>query len=229
MKVLNKTVSERFASFYEEIVAQTGEPKFCLTQTPGRGSCHFEQGIPKISLRMDLNRSNFEHLAAHELIHALQYKEGWPRLVSGYSQNHPISELGIALQAMVLDLDVEDRLKPWSFDSTWIADAQYRNLKKAILDEDIPLTGTYRWRKAVIMYAYASLTQAAKRWDRLKRLFHQRAPNIERKGEDLVTILNKNGWSSPDEALTSFIAVRQSIGLDSNKIGIIDGRTGHRF
>ena len=79
------------------------------------------------------------------------------------------------------------------------------------------------------MYAYASLTQATKRWNRLKRLFHQRAPHIERKGEDLVAILNKNGWNNPDEALTSLITVRQSIGLDSSIIGIIDGRTGHRF
>ena len=110
MKVLNKTISEPFASFYEGIVTQIGEPKFRITQTPGLGECHFEQGIPVISLRMDLNRSDFEHHTAHELIHALQYKEGWPRAVSRYPYNHPINELGMTLLAMVLDLDVEDRI-----------------------------------------------------------------------------------------------------------------------
>jgi hypothetical protein len=229
MKVLKKTVSKPFASFYKGIVTHIGEPNFRISQIPGLGECHFEQGIPIISLRMDLNRSDFEHHAAHELIHALQYKEGWPRAVSRYPYNHPINELGMTLLAMVLDLDVEDRLKLCSFDSTYITNAQYRNLKNAILDEDIPSTGTYRWRKATIMYTYASLTQTAKRWCELKSLFHQRAPHIERKGEDLVAILNKNGWSEPDKALTPLIAVRQSIGLDSSKVGIIDGKTGHRF
>jgi len=135
----------------------------------------------------------------------------------------------MTLGSMVLDLNVEDRLKAWSFDATRITNDQYRNLKKAILDEDIPSTGSDRWRKAVIMYTYAALTQPSKRWNRLKILFHQRAPHIGKKGEDLVAILNKNGWSNPDEALTSLIAIRRSIGLGISKIGIVDGRTGHRF
>lgn len=229
MKILNRTVSKQFGTFYQEIVTQIGEPKFRLSKTPGQGACHFEQEIPIISLRMDLSRSSFEHLAAHELSHAMQHKEGWPRLVSRYSHNHPITQLGMTLGSMVLDLNVEDRLKSWSFDATRITNDQYRNLKKAILDEDIPSTGSDRWRKAVIMYTYAALTQPSKKWNRLKILFHQRAPHIGEKGEDLVAILNKNGWSNLDEALTSLIAIRQSIGLGISKIGIVDGRTGHRF
>ena len=79
------------------------------------------------------------------------------------------------------------------------------------------------------MYAYTSLTQPTKRWDKLKRLFLQRAPHIERKGEELARIIEKNGWNNPDGALTSLIDARTSIGLHSDKIGIIDGRTGQRF
>ncbi len=129
----------------------------------------------------------------------------------------------------MLDLNAEDRLKLWSFDSVWIMDDQYRNLKKAILDENIPATGSNRWRKAVMMYAYASLTQPAKKWNRLRKVFVQRAPHIERKGEELSSILQKNGWNNPDEALASLIAIRDSIGLHDNQICIIDGRTGWRL
>lgn len=218
MKILDKSVSQRFGSFYQEIVAQIGELRFCLTQTPGRGECRFEEGTAVISLRTDLSRSSFEHQIAHELIHALEYKEGWPTVVSRYPDASPIAELGSMLGSIVLDLNVEERLKPWSFESTWITDAQYRNLKKAILDEDAPSTGTLRWRKAAMMYAYASLTQPAKKWDKLKKLFLRRAPRIERKGEKLACILKRNGWNTPDQALASLIAVRKSIGLSSEQI-----------
>lgn len=78
MKILNKRVSQRFASFYTEIVAQIGEPTFCLTQTPGRGECRFVDETLVISLQIDLNKSSFEQHIAHELTHALQRKEGWP-------------------------------------------------------------------------------------------------------------------------------------------------------
>lgn len=229
MKILNKSVSKRFNSFYEEIVAQIGVPKFYPTQTPGRGDCQFEDETPVISLRMDLGRSSFEHHIAHELIHALQLKEGWPRVVSRHPVKSPIVELGIVLGSMVLDLNGEDRLKPWSFDSTQITDAQYRNLKRAILDENVPSLGSLRWCKAAMMYAYTSLTQPTRRWDRLRALFQRRAPHIERKGEELASILKGNGWNTPDQALASLIAVRKSIRLSSEQLGIVDGRTGQRF
>lgn len=79
------------------------------------------------------------------------------------------------------------------------------------------------------MYAYASLSQPAKRWNKLKKLFLRRVPHIESKGEELASILRENGWSNPEQALTSLIAIRKSIGLSSNQIGIIDGKSGRRF
>ena len=229
MKILNKRVSQRFASFYAKIVAQIGEPMLCLTQTPGRGECRFVDETCVVSLRTDLSKSGFEAHIAHELTHALQRKEGWPRVVSRYPDNSPVVEIGIMLVSIVLDLNVEDRLNAWGFDSRWIIDEQYRNLKEAVLNENIPPTGTLEWCKSVMMSAYASLTQPAKRWNRLKKLFLRRAPHIESKGEELASILRENGWSNPEQALTSLIAIRKSIGLSSNQIGIIDGKSGRRF
>lgn len=229
MKILNKRVTQRFASFYEKIVAQIGEPTFCLTQTPGRGECRFVDETCVMSLRTDLSKSSFEDHIAHELTHALQRKEGWPRVVSRYPDNSPIVELGIMSVSIVLDLNADDRLNAWGFDSRWIMDEQYRNLKKAVLSKNIPSTGTLEWCKGVMMYAYASLTQPAKRWNKLRKLIIRRAPHIESKGEELASILRENGWSNPEQALTSLIAIRKSIGLSSNQIGIIDGKTGRRL
>ena len=178
---------------------------------------------------MDLSRANFEHHAAHELIHALQIKQGWPSVISRHPPQSPVGALGGTLVSIVFDLDAEERLSQLSFDSTYILDAQYRNLKRAILDEDIPSTRSLRWRKGIMLYAYASFTQPTRRWDNLRKLFLRRAPHIESKGEELAYIIKKNGWNTPDQALTSLIAARQSIGLSSEQVGIVDRRTEHRF
>lgn len=224
MKILNKTVGRRFTSFYEEMVLQIGETRFYQSHIPGLAYYRHNQGINEIRLHADVNQPCFEHQIAHELIHALQRKEGWPRLVSRH-----FAELGETLVSMVLDLNVEDRLKSWAFESAWIINDQYRNIRRAILHEDTPATGTNRWRRGAMMYTYALLTQPTKRQNILMTLFQQRAPHIARKSEELVCILKDNGWSNPDEALSSLIAIRSSIGLQSSQLGIIDGRTEQRF
>lgn len=229
MKILKKSVSEHFASFYRETVAQIGIPELHPSHTPGLGYCRFENGRFTIYLRMDLSRANFEHHAAHELIHALQIKQGWPAVVSRHTPQSPVGDLGETLASIVFDLDVEERLNKLSFDSTYILDAQFRNLKRAILGEDIPSARSLRWRKGVMVYAYASLTQETRRWDKLRELFLRRAPHMESKGEEVAYIIKKNGWNTPDQALSSLIAVRKSIGLSSEQVGIIDRRTERRF
>ena len=198
MKILGKSTSEHFDSFYSEIVTQIGEQKFVPSRILGRGYYQFEEQGPKVGLRTDLSRPYFEHQVAHELVHALQRKEGWPRGVTRHPEGSPIAELGTFLVSMVLDLNVEERLKAWSFDSSYILKEQYRNLKKAVLDQNIPSLGSCRWRKGVMMYANASLTQPANKWDELRKLFARRAPHIEIKGEELVSILKGNGWDTAD-------------------------------
>ena len=229
MRILKKSVSKHFESFYKDIVARIGVPKFCPTATPGRGDCRLENGVVIVRLRTDLNKSSFEQHAAHELLHALQLVEGWPRIVSSLPDESPIVELGIMLQSIVLDLSVEERAKQMGFDSTQNMDAQYQNLNKAVLNENIPPSGNLRYRKAAMMYAYASLTQPQRRWNKLKELFLKRAPHIARRGEQLASILRRHGWDDPDQALASMLAVRENIGLPADQLGIFDRRTGRRF
>lgn len=227
MKILGKGVSSKFQSFYEDIVALIGEPKFCRTRTPGSGDCRLESGVAVVRLCTDLSKRHFEQHAAHELLHALQLVEGWPRIRSRLPDQSAVVELGEMLQSIVLDLNVEDRLKQLPFESTWFADAQYRNLKKALMG-NIPLSGSLPWCKGPMMCAYASLTQPPKRWNRLRELHLKRAPHILEKGEELIAIMRKHGWNNPDQALASMISMRDTLGFASDQLTIVDGRTGRR-
>jgi hypothetical protein len=230
MKLVNKRVSNHFESFYNDIAAHIGAHEF-YTNPPNEqlGACRLENEIVIIRLRTDISRPRFEQNAAHELLHALQIKEGWPTIKSRLRDESIIAQVASLLASIVLDLNVEDRLKQTLFDSTPVINDQYRNLKKIALEGNIPLAGSNRFRKAVMMYAYASLTQPHKRWAKLKELFSNRAPHITKKGEELASILIRCGWNNPDQALASMIAIRESIGLSNNDFSIIDRITEQRF
>lgn len=230
MKILGKSVSSHFQSIYEDIVARIGVPKF-YPNPPGQalGDCGFENGVVVIRLRTDMSRPNFEQNVAHELLHALQRAEGWPVLETRLPDQSVIFGIGVMLGSLVADFNVEDRLKQLSFDSTLVINAKYRNLKKALLEEDIPASGSDRWCRAAMMYAESSLTQPARRWNKLKELFLKRSPHIAEKGEELVSILKRYGWDNPDQALASMVAIRNNLGRASDQVTIVDGVTGARF
>ena len=230
MKLLNKSVSKHFESFYKNIVAQIGIHKFYPNPSiESFGDCRLENETIVIRLRTDISRPRFEQTAAHELLHALQIREGWPIIKSRLPDESIIALLGSKLGSLVLDLNVEDRLKQLSFDLTSVIDTEYRDLKKAVLDEKIPSSGSNRWRRAAMMYTRASLTQPPRRWTKLKELFSKRAPHIARKGEELASIIKRYGWNNPDQALACMIAIRESISLPSDQISVVDRRTGRRF
>jgi hypothetical protein len=230
MKLLNKSVGKDFESFYKNIEDQIGVHKFYPNPPAEQlGTCRLENGTIIIRLRTDMSKPRFEQNAAHELLHALQIKEGWPTIKSRLRDESVTAQVASMLASTVLDLNVEDRLKQVSFDSTPVINDQYRNLKKVALEENIPLTVSNRWRKAVMMYVYASLTQPTRRWTKLKELFLKRAPHIAKKGEELASTLKRCGWNNPDQALASMIAIRESLGLSSENFSITDRRTEQRF
>ena len=46
---------------------------------------------------------------------------------------------------------------------------------------------------------------------------------------DYIAIPFTYGWSNPDQALTSMIAIRDTIGLTYEQVTIVDARTGNRY
>lgn len=80
-----------------------------------------------------------------------------------------------------------------------------------------------------LRYCYLSMTQSHRRWGRLREIFLKRAPDIAKKGEELINIIHKHGWENPDQALKSLIAIRGSLSLTRAQVIVVDRRTGESY
>ena len=118
MKILGRSVSNHFQSFREDIAVRLGIPiKFKKNPLNALGDYNVKNDAARIRLNIDMARPNFEHNAAHELLYALQDKERWPRTFRRVNLNEESWEAGVGseLAALVLDLDVEERLQKVGF------------------------------------------------------------------------------------------------------------------
>jgi len=113
VKILGKTVSERFQSFYRDIVSRINAPvRFERNPYRAMGDYRLENGIARIRLNTRLIGLHFEETAAHELLRALQDSEFRPDTARSASlpDNSPEAEVGSELGALVRDLNVLETL-----------------------------------------------------------------------------------------------------------------------
>ena len=195
------------------------------------GAYKLENGIARIRLDTRLIGPHFEETAAHELLHALQDSEFWPDTArsANLPDNSPEAEVGSELGALVRDLNVVETLQALGFTANYSNDIRYKNSKKNLEKAPIPKYGSPMCCLWIMRYCHLALTQPKRRWQRLRELYLRRAPSIAAKGEELIAVIKKNGWSNPDQALTSMIAIRDSLGLTGEQVIIRDGRTGNRY
>lgn len=232
MKLLGKGVSSHFHSFYKEVEARLGWPiHFERNPHKALGDFRFENGIARIRLNADMNMQAMEHNAAHELLHAVQVQEGWPTTAHLTELGDQSGEalVGTELGALVLDLNVEEQLQLASFDKQYSDNRRYINTKKALQNVDVPPLESPRGHIWTLRYAYLCLTQSKTRRVKLRSLYLSKAPDIAKKGEEIITLLNQHGWNNPDQALTSMVAIRQALGLTKEQVIIQVIITGKRF
>ena len=73
MKILVKSVRDRFQSFYRNTIPRIGIPIIFERGSHGTmGQYRRENGIARIKLDTSLIETHFEETAAHELLHAVQ-------------------------------------------------------------------------------------------------------------------------------------------------------------
>jgi len=195
------------------------------------GDYRLQNGIARIRLDTSLIRPHFEETAAHELLHALQDAELWPTttLIANLPENSPEARVGSELASLVRDLNVLETLQTLGFNADYSNDTRYRNSKRNLSRAAIPAHGSPMFYIWILRYCYLAMTQRPNRWARLRELYLTRAPSIATKGEELIAIIKKNGWNNPDQALTSMIAIRDSLGLTHEQVTVADRRTGNIY
>jgi len=232
MKILGKTVSNRFRLFYKDIVSRVNVPvRFERNPYQAMGDYKLENGIARVRLDTSLIRPHFEETAAHELLHALQDLELWPTTVrsANLPNSSPEAIVCSELGTLVRDLNVLETLQILGFNADYSNDIRYRNSKRNLARAAIPAYGSPMFHIWILRYCYLAMTQRPNRWAKLRELYLKRAPSIAAKGEELIAVIKKNGWNNPDQALTSMIAIRDSLGLTHEQVIIVDARTGNEY
>ena len=143
------------------------------------------------------------------------------------SDDSPEAVVGTELASLVRDLSVLEALQTMGFETEYSNNVRYENAVKNLKSAPIPKQGSPMWCLWVIRYAYLSLTQPKRKWRRLSEIYLKRAPSIATKGEELVAVVNKNGWCNPDQALASMIGIRESLGINEKQVIIRDPRAGN--
>jgi hypothetical protein len=117
-------------------------------------------------------------------------------------------------------------LESLGFDPTYEDEFRYKNSMKQISNDEVPPDGSPGWCIWSLRYAYLSLTQLRRRWDHLQEAYLRRAPEVARKGEEIITLARRHGWDNQEGALNSMVAIRNSLGLATDqRCIVVDIRT----
>lgn len=233
MKILGKSISEDFQRFYDHTAERLGIAIEFRRNPPFKiwGACEVKNNIATIWLKTDMPEPMFEHNTAHELLHAVQQTEGWPEADCGENLPKESAEAFIAclISSTVLDMIVDEQLQKLGFDRSHADEIRYKQKRLALQTESVPELEKPHGCEWALHYVMASQALSPKRCGKLRALYQARAPHIAEKGEELVAILQKNGWKSPDQALASMVAIRDSLGLNSKQVTITNGKTGEKL
>lgn len=125
MKVLDVELPEPLAAFYREVEALFAAEGLSLVceraSGPEFGGFYREEGRALVTVRYDLPPEATCHTLAHELVHGLQRREGWPLASAGpeLGADSLAEEVAAVLQALVHCAAAELRIAPLGLDASW--------------------------------------------------------------------------------------------------------------
>jgi hypothetical protein len=223
--ILGREMSTSFQEYYEACLANTGiSPEWAASrEVPyGQISWHRPEGerSPMILLNPHRLHHVFEHTAAHELGHIVQFCEGYPHLgrlrVQGDSVlSKALGAIGKLVAAVVVDPDTERRLKPYGLWASDRFDATFENIEMQLpevtRERDEPGKDIY-FRNA-LQYAYAKVMLSDAQWQTAEESFQRYLPNASRLGERIYRRLPAGACDTVLKARQAYQSVVLEIGL----------------
>lgn len=229
MKILGLDLTERGEQAYQEIkdsltkpvIINKLDPKMVL-DTNGRMS--EEENHFRIELNVKMDREAFDSVLIHELLHCKQLQEGSPSITAAY-ENDTLSVLASAINGMVNDIDVENRMEAYGLHSEKIDWNRYQDFKELLsyIDDEPELNepGIILGACMLILIKYTS---------HFKEHYDDLIHHIKEKGyleflelaEKFDEILKTHGYSSPREQLRSLRRIAIATGLRDEFLLVVD-------
>lgn len=234
MRILDEEYSERFERFLDEHRKKIWKTVIFRPMPPeikGVGAFQDQPDCVLIFLKAGLPPQAREANCGHEILHAVQMAEGFPRTLNPLGERKA-GEYGRELGSLVLDLDIRQRMQPWNFDTRYSDNHRYekssKGLKETARKRANISPGSYWFCIYSLRYAYLKLTQTPKRFDKLRNLFERYFSQTAETGERIVSIVAQCGYSTPDQALNSMLAINDLLDQFS-RCWIEDLRTGRIY
>lgn len=226
LTIIGRQVSRRFKKYYDGCFKATNiTPKWVESREIPYARIRWRrqegQRIPMILLNPDHPQDVFEHTAAHELTHIVQWAaDQYPQLQSlriptNTTLSEAISAISVAVQDLVLDQDVERRLKSLGLWTSARFDGAFQHIKtvipKATPEHD--KTGTNYFLTNALQYAYAKATLAENQWQVAQGLFQQYLPNTATLGERIFRRLPEAGCDTSSKTRQAYIDILAELNL----------------
>lgn len=226
MIILDRETSAAFDKYYQDsFVAPRVEPEWIASRELIFGKLGWrkagEKLIPQISINPDLDQKVFEHSAAHDIGHVVQFYEGYPRIEwlktptdLGFMQT-----LGIIAEAvtdLVTDADAERRLKPYGL---WVSDrydAGFKNMEAQmpLVTPDLDRTGRPIYVVNSIMYAFSKIMLTESQWHIIGELYSRQLPATSNLGNRIYKLVGDGACDTAEKAHKAYQDIFQELGMD---------------
>lgn len=221
MKVLDVELPEPLAAFYREVEALFAAEGLSLVceraSGPEFGGFYREEGRALVTVRHDLPPEATCHTLAHELVHGLQRREGWPLASAGpeLGADSPAAEVAAVLQALVHCAAAELRIAPLGLDASWEQRERHAGVRYMLRaphpGANVP--GTPAWAYWSLLYAYLELLHPAEHVRTLLRNIQRALPQAAATGQRAAELVRFHGYATPDQALAAMRAVHELLRL----------------
>jgi hypothetical protein len=233
MKVLDVELPEPLAAFYREVEALFAAEGITLVceraAGPEFGGFYRETDRALVTVRSDLPPEATCHTLAHELVHALQRREGWPLASASpeLGEDSPAAEVAAVLQALVHCAAAELRIAPLGLDASWEQRERHAGVRHMLRaphpGANVP--GTPAWAYWSLLYAYLDLLHPPAHVQTLLRNFRRVVPQAAATGQRATDLVRFHGYATSGQALAAMRAVHHLLRLGDHVV-IEDPRAG---
>ena len=233
MEILRRTLSTEYEAFHRSV---EGELNLDITYEPGGGE---EFGRSRVALKsstadifisLELPDDAFSHTAAHELAHVLQSLRGYykPSVSSELPEDSAEANISIRLDEAIECIAVDRLTAQYGLDASYAVNARYRSRLEALrkAQRSSPALGTPQFGSEALQYIRASFEQPAERWERLRRGFELKLPDLVGTAEELRQRVLVCGTKTVDQRRDAMLILRDGLCLQG-KVFVANPLTGH--
>ena len=232
MRVLGRELPPPFDEFWQRFEDEIPVPveHIGAGHSVVFGDQGYDLSAPNLPAWAGLPDDDLAYHVAHELYHIVQRHRGYPRTVRGrqYPPDSVEARIGADLEEMILHPPLEELLRgELGFTNDFIRTRMLQGALHGVANGPAPEYGTPWFTTWAIRYCELQIILNSEEWTELQAVFKDRSPQVTRLGEEMTAIMNEIGWGTPEQALQSLVAVRDSLGLQVNQIVLVmDPLTG---